>query len=1331
MPRKSFDTTAFQQKINEYMREMQDIYTKEELTESYSKFCEAVFRLKALTDYFYTPDSEGKLMPVDNKSRLEILNAYKDAISEASSFAGVEDTGEVGIAMKGIADELLPLMRLDYDALSQVDDKKSMPLPELISAGRRELVDFEDQAMVTAGGNVNQRMHIKVRDENGKVTEEGYFTPTVIADPEKDAREILVRLSKKYGPNYGRLLKKLYDSDLSKYFKDTFMAWDSADPFVSMEQTDKQEAVEHLDDIWFSCFYNRMELNEEANEVLNEPRFEEFSHELFSSLKVCMEHYRQFFGQNGYINVEKGANIDKRNIAFYRMACLLGKPDLVAAAKPMTIGVNGQKITGTFMAEAHGVDITKVKDGDEILDYKPEVYDNPDVFDDIAAMQALDFIGGNTDRHMGNLFMRFNPKDAEHAKLVGLTLIDNDMTFSDASEDGRFEGLIKARQMGVVGYDFYKQMCLMTREQLHVMLADCGLSNKEIDMAWDRKEYLQKKIEADIEYFKDKAPGYTEKGRIRLVKKEEWSSYKLKDLAETHRESKFRFIHETKRTALVSREMVIQDKLKEEKRNEIKKLVGIPVEEKKADQPIPEGHVVTIEPVKLDEREAEIKLVIPRLTSVKSMGNVLSKRYLLSFEEGDKTKEVFFTPEQNSGIRSDFIKLIDSNIEKHPEYKDVLLNYRDYYMSDDNYEYSKIPIKPHLIPYEEFGISQERRDALMTDRKFENLLSKFNIDLSKLTNRNIMSEMNGLQLGEGRRIELRNVAMSDVCDSLGLEGVLAKTRTAKVMCEGQIIEGVVMDRADGYDLGVVRENGNHPMAQIPKEKIDEVYNTPEGLKSIADLYITDYISLNLDRHEENLMYRFSGMDTGNPRFLGVVGIDNDCSFSIQVPKDDEPVNKLHPLDSMKVISKEAADSIMAPGYFDNLAKKLKERGLSEAEINAAKTRVEMVKERIQDGRMRIVARDEWAKGENTLQKLAEEEDSIFSALKENAFEAASKIGKSYNNKNKRKGAELKPYVEKELKFTKCAKVDDFGRNALRSEELRKLEHQAELDFRDRIGLAVFSAQVKAKLTDREMLDKIKSESAELMSLLSKADPVFSFTSGTYKDLRKAAKELHELAGKLKKKYKDPNSVVSDKDSNKLNLAFNKVFDKSAAYNLKKAAETARGEELTENGQHRVEASTRTSSVVNSLKNEYEAVIINRNATKDPMKEVRRRMGVAQGALSGKTGNELHENVAEVLFFKGFLRLDKENKSIASLKNALDPEHVKLEIEGIMNTPGWRELAKLPEDRLRSMAAEKNAEKLLKQYIKETAKCMKQANDKAKHQAARPKQNAPVNPKAGK
>lgn len=50
-----------------------------------------------------------------------------------------------------------------------------------------------------------------------------------------------------------------------------------------------------------------------------------------------------------------------------------------------------------------------------------------------------------------------------------------------------------------------------------------------------------------------------------------------------------------------------------------------------------------------------------------------------------------------------------------------------------------------------------------------------------------------------------------------------------------------------------------------------------------------------------------------------------------------------------------------------------------------------------------------------------------------------------------------------------------------------------------------------------------------------------------------------------------------------------------------------------------------------------------------------------------------------------------------------------------------------------MAATKNPEKLLNHYIKESAKYMKQANDRAIRQAEKARQNAPANPnpKAGK
>ncbi len=102
-----------------------------------------------------------------------------------------------------------------------------------------------------------------------------------------------------------------------------------------------------------------------------------------------------------------------------------------------------------------------------------------------------------------------------------------------------------------------------------------------------------------------------------------------------------------------------------------------------------------------------------------------------------------------------------------------------------------------------------------------------------------------------------------------------------------------------------------------------------------------------------------------------------------------------------------------------------------------------------------------------------------------------------------------------------------------------------------------------------------------------------------------------------------------------------------------------------------------------------------------------------------------------MYYKGFLRTDKENKKILSLKYALDPVHVKAEAENILNTPGFKELTKLPEDRLRALAATKDAEKLLKQYVKESAKTMKQENDMAKPRPAKNGQNAPANPKVGK
>ena len=49
--------------------------------------------------------------------------------------------------------------------------------------------------------------------------------------------------------------------------------------------------------------------------------------------------------------------------------------------------------------------------------------------------------------------------------------------------------------MGVIGQDTYNAIKSMTKEQMQFALADCGLSQQEIDQTWMRKEALQNSSE--------------------------------------------------------------------------------------------------------------------------------------------------------------------------------------------------------------------------------------------------------------------------------------------------------------------------------------------------------------------------------------------------------------------------------------------------------------------------------------------------------------------------------------------------------------------------------------------------------------------------------------------------------------------------------------------------------------------------------------------------------------------------------------------------------------------------------------------------------------------
>lgn len=95
-------------------------------------------------------------------------------------------------------------------------------------------------------------------------------------------------------------------------------------------------------------------------------------------------------------------------------------------------------------------------------------------------------------------------------------------------------------------------------------------------------------------------------------------------------------------------------------------------------------------------------------------------------------------------------------------------------------------------------------------------------------------------------------------------------------------------------------------------------------------------------------------------------------------------------------------------------------------------------------------------------------------------------------------------------------------------------------------------------------------------------------------------------------------------------------------------------------------------------------------------------------LSGLTGEKLRRKVAEVIYYKVLTRMDLESKKTPALKNAVQPQVMSSQCDQILASPAFKALSDMPDKELRSLAARTGGEKLLKSFIRETAKNMKQS-----------------------
>ena len=141
---------------------------------------------------------------------------------------------------------------------------------------------------------------------------------------------------------------------------------------------------------------------------------------------------------------------------------------------------------------------------------------------------------------------------------------------------------------------------------------------------------------------------------------------------------------------------------------------------------------------------------------------------------------------------------------------------------------------------------------------------------------------NTVSMDRGGDIPARNVAMSRVADLLGVGHVIARARKSRIIDkDGKERAGVFQESADGSDINHLKKDD---MLFTLAEHPEQIMNDPEILRQISDLTILDYLCGNDDRHEGNVIFDMQVVD-GEPKLIGIKGIDNDRSFGKSGPLD--------------------------------------------------------------------------------------------------------------------------------------------------------------------------------------------------------------------------------------------------------------------------------------------------------------------------------------------------------------------------------------------------------------------------------------------------------------
>ena len=519
-------------------------------SKTYQKMETALHELVGSINKFY--GEEGGNPPLLSEADLRELNdKYSTALRRCQDYTegkGTSRSSGYGTARLKSVLAIEDILQKDLKVIRELDaDKMTLPMAMGEARVTDVRLDVAEENLILAGANSSTRIPIAMKTELGTV--EGYFTEDSYVFNNKG---ILKNLEEYYGQNEvtGRILDKgkkngKFNENLSYSFnKDLKVLWN---------QLQNKYGEKEFPGIIGECIENEEAFREKLGEPIRECLEEKYGITLDSiasgrenrnAFLNMMQDFNQIFlesASNGHFaGIPAGENIPNRNVGMSRMADLLGMEGLIAKAERVKItDQEGNQREGVFQETAKGSDFHHLKQDDLLY----AVSDDPDILEDghfkkqLADLQVLDYICGNTDRHPGNIMYDMERRENGKVGIKTIRGIDNDRAFGILDEETILDIKDKERgcyvtvpeDMKVISSSAAEAVRGLTKDKLTLALKDLNFSEKVIDSCMKRAEEIktaidQKKIQVvEDEKFKDHEfdllgvnnnPGYTTRRRV-------------------------------------------------------------------------------------------------------------------------------------------------------------------------------------------------------------------------------------------------------------------------------------------------------------------------------------------------------------------------------------------------------------------------------------------------------------------------------------------------------------------------------------------------------------------------------------------------------------------------------------------------------------------------------------------------------------------------------------------------------------------------------------------------------------------------------------------------